>query len=101
MYTKKQKIQSDRTELSNYIEDIDVYNSYLIQKLTDPTLEREKYEITVYEFRPDLIALDFYSDYKYMGLLLIQTRLTLDKFRRGVVLELIPKNIIDNIISNL
>lgn len=101
MYKKQQKIQSSITNLSNYVEGFDVYNSYFLQRISDPSLYREKYQITVHEFRPDLMALDFYGDSEYMGILLVQTKLGIENLRRGVILELIPKKTIDSIISGL
>ena len=101
MYTKEQKIQNSLTNLSNYIEGFDVYNSLFLQKISDPTLEREKYHITVHEFRPDLMAQDFYGSAEYMGILLVQARVDLKSLKRGVVLELLPKKTIDNIISGM
>ena len=101
MYTKEQKIQNSLTNLSNYIEGFDVYNSLFLQKISDPTLEREKYQITVHEFRPDLMAQDFYGSAEYMGILLVQARVDLKSLKRGVVLELLPKKTIDNIISGM
>lgn len=101
MYTKEQKIQNSLTNLSNYIEGFDVYNSLFLQKISDPTLEREKYQITVHEFRPDLMAQDFYGSSEYMGILLVQARVDLKSLKRGVVLELLPKTTIDNIISGM
>jgi hypothetical protein len=101
MYKKQQKIQSSITNLSNYVEGFDVYNSWFLQKLGDQSLRREKYQITVYEYRPDLIAEDFYGDPNYMGILMSQIRIKLENLKRGVILELIPKEIIDNIISSM
>lgn len=100
MYTKEQKIQNS-TNLGNYIEGFDVYNSLFLQKISDPSLEREKYQITVHEFRPDLMAQDFYGSAEYMGILLVQARVDLKSLKRGVVLELLPKKTIDNIISGM
>ena len=101
MYTREQKIQNSLTNLSNYIEGFDVYNSLFLQKISDPTLERETYQITVHEFRPDLMAQDFYGSAEYMGILLVQARVDLKSLKRGVVLELLPKTTIDNIISGM
>lgn len=101
MYKKQQKIQSSDTNLSNYIEGFDVYNSYFLYLISDPSLTRELYQITVNEFRPDLIALDFYGDSDYTGILMAQVKIGIESLKRGVVLELIPKNIIDNIISEI
>lgn len=101
MYTKEQKIQNSLTNLSNYIEGFDVYNSLFLQKISDPTLEREIYQITVHEFRPDLMAQDFYGSAEYMGILLVQAKVDLKSLKRGVILELLPKKTIDNIISGM
>lgn len=101
MYKKKQKIQSSITNLSNYISGFDVYDSYLFQKLSDPSLNRESYLITVNEYRPDLIAKDFYGDSGYMGFLLLQTKAGILNLKRGTTLSLLPKNTIDRIISEL
>ncbi len=101
MYTREQRIQSQETELSNYIQEFDVYNSLFLQKISDPSLERNTYEITVYEYRPDLIALDFYGDAEYMGILMIQVKVSLTNLKRGVILKLLPKDTIDKIISDL
>lgn len=101
MYKKQQRIQSSETALSNYIDGVDAYNSYFLQRLSDQSFYREDYQITVYEFRPDLIAKDFYGSSDYMGILLAQTKLSLVDFRRGVVLSLLPKSTIDRIISEM
>lgn len=101
MYKKKQKIQKSNTELSNYIEGFDVYNSLFLKRISSSTLTRETYIVTVNEFRPDLIALDFYGDSNYMGILLAQIKIGLEQLKRGTILELLPKDTIDYIISNM
>ena len=101
MYRKKSKIVSNTENLGNYIEDFDIYNSLFLYKLSDQGLPREDYEITVYEFRPDLIARDYYGSTSYMGILLAQTKLTLTQFKKGLILHLLPKSIIDGIINTL
>lgn len=101
MYKKQQKVQVSLTNLGNYIEGIDVYNSWFLQRISDINLTREKYQITVYEYRPDLIAQDFYGDSSYMGILLAQIKIGLQDLKRGVVLELLPKTTVDNIISSM
>ena len=101
MYKKKQKIISSQTNLSNYIDGFDVYNSLFLQRINDPNLSRKEYQITTNEYRPDLIARDFYGDAGYMGILLAQTKARLQDLKRGLVLSLLPKATIDNIISNL
>ena len=47
------------------------------------------------------MALDFYGDSRYMGVLMAQTKVDLSSLRRGVVLKLLPKETIDRIISEL
>lgn len=101
MYRKTNKILSNTEDLSNYINEFDVYDSYLLYKLRDPSIQKDYYEITVYEYRPDLIARDFYGSVNYTGLLFLQSGLILSDFTKGTVLSLIPKNILDNIIKQL
>lgn len=88
-------------EVSQYIEDHDVYNSKLLRVLVDPSITRVSYMITKYEYRPDLIAEDIYGSSEYCGLLMAQLRLSLNGFVRGNVLRIIPKKELDNIILNL
>lgn len=52
MYTKKDEIISNKENLSNYIDGIDVYNSSILVYLNNPIIERESYEITAYEVEP-------------------------------------------------
>lgn len=101
MFTKSSKIISDRQNLTNYIEGFDVYNSSLLIKLNDPNIERVDYEITVYEYRPDLIAEDFYGSSSYMGLLILMSSRGLETYTSGSILKLIPKETLDNILSNM
>jgi hypothetical protein len=101
MYRKKSKIVSTYENLGNYIDGFDVYNSLFLQRIANPTLAREKYIITVYEYRPDLIAKDYYGSTSYMGILLAQIKLTVDQLERGVILELLPKTTIESIINSL
>lgn len=101
MFSKKSKIISDKQNLVNYIDGIDVYNSELLIKLNDPGIERESYEITVYEYRPDLIAEDFYGSTSYTGLVVLMSSRGLETYTKGSVLKLIPKVKLDNILSNM
>lgn len=101
MYRKKSKIVHTIENLGNYIDGFDVYDSLFLSKLTNPLLKREDYLITVYEYRPDLIARDYYGSTSYMGILLAQTKLSVDQFKKGVILNLLPKSTIENIISSL
>ena len=101
MYKRENKIIGSIENLSNYVEGVDVYNSELLHLMNDPELSKVPYEITVYEYRPDLIARDFYSSESYLGLLLIQTGLSLDQYTRGTVIYLLPKATLDALISNL
>ena len=99
MYTKQNRIISNKAELANYIEDFDVYNSKLIEKLRNPALSKNVYEITVYEYRPDLIAQDFYGSTTYTGLVILQCGIGLESYTKGTVLSLLSKSTIDSILG--
>lgn len=101
MYKKEQRITNGYENLDNYIENYDVFNSQLLLLLNDPNLQREIYRITTYEFRPDLIAREFYGSEGYMGILMIQVALGLEGYTKDTILELIPKSVIDEIIKSL
>lgn len=101
MYKKEQRIISSIEDVSNYIEGYDIYNSTFLSLLYNSTEPKEKYEITVYEFRPDLICKDFYGSEDYYGIFLLQTKKLLTGFKKGVILELLPKSAIDNIIRQM
>ena len=99
MYTKSKSMGSKKQDLSNYVEGYDIYNSKLLELLKDPKIETVEYTITKYEYRPDLIAQDFYRDEKYTGILMITCGIGLEEYIRGVILKLIPKSVLDRIIE--
>ena len=101
MYSKANKVSSGIEDVVNYISGCDVYNSKLIEQLRDPSLPREQYEIKTFEYRPDLIAQDFYGSTDYEGLLMIQTGSTLTNFKKGATLTLIPKSNIDSLLRSI
>lgn len=101
MFNKKDVIISNKENLSNYIEGIDVYNASILVYLNNPNIEKESYEITAYEYRPDLIAEDYYGSASYAGLLMLQAARGLETYKRGSILKLIPKIVLDNILSNI
>lgn len=101
MYRKADKITGNILDPSNYIQGFDIYNSKFLAQISDQNLKREYYEIRVNEYRPDLIAQSFYGSSDYLGVLLLQTKMTLPNFKRGVVLSLLPKETIDSIIKNI
>lgn len=101
MYSKENKIFSGISKLENYIEENDVYNSKLLFLLSDPNIEREDYKILNHKYRPDLIAMDFYGDASYQGLLILQLGLPLSEFTIGRTLSLIPKNTLDSLLNSL
>lgn len=101
MYSKENKIFSGLSKLENYIEGNDVYNSKLLYYLSDPTIQREEYKILNGQYRPDLIAKNYYNDYSYMGLLILQVGLPLSAYTVGRTLYLIPKDTLDSILSSL
>jgi ferredoxin len=69
--------------------------------LSDPSIVREEYEILSNKYRPDQIALDYYGDSSYEGLLILQAACPLSSFTEGTILYLIPKATLDSILSNL
>lgn len=101
MFTKESKIINNKQDLSNYISGYDVYNSSLLIYLNDPQIERENYEIMTYTFRPDLIAQDYYGDVSYEGLVVLMASIGLESYTKGNVIQLIPKSVLDSILSNI
>lgn len=101
MFTKESKIISNKQNLSNYISGYDVYNSSILIYLNDPSIERDYYEITTYTFRPDLIAKDYYGSTDYEGLVILMASRGLQDYTKGSIIQLIPKNVLDNILSNM
>jgi hypothetical protein len=101
MYNRKNTVSSGLENVTNYISGCDVYNSKLIELLKDPGLEREEYEIKTFEYRPDLIAQDFYGSTDYEGLLMIQTGTTLVNYKKGETLMLISKSNLDSLLRSI
>ena len=101
MYTRTKTISSSIEGANNYIEGYDVYNSKLIEQLRNPGLEREQYEINTSEYRPDLIAEDYYGSSSYESLVMIQTGTTLTNYTKGSVLSLIPKSELDSFLRSI
>ena len=101
MYSRAKIVSSRLEDIVNYISGSDVYNSKLIELLKDPGLEREEYEITTFEYRPDLIAQEVYGSTNYEGLLMIQTGTTLINYKRGETLMLIPKDSLDSLLRSI
>lgn len=100
MFTKGNSIVTNKQEISNYMEGLDLYNSKFLYEVTNPNYTRVAYEITVYEYRPDLIANDFYGDSGYEGIVMLQAK-KLENLKRGGKILLLPKITIDRIIGNL
>lgn len=101
MYTRQNVVSSSYEDVVNYIEGFDVYNSKLIELLRSPGIEREEYEIKTSEYRPDLIAKNYYGSDKYEALLMIQTGTTLVNYKKGETLMLIPKRILDSLLKSI
>lgn len=101
MYTKESRLIGARENLSNYIEGVDVYNSQFLHYISSPDIPKVPYQITVHEYRPDLIARDFYNSEDYLGILMVQLGVGLSALTKGTVLYLIPKDTIDNILKNI
>lgn len=101
MYRKPDRIITKKINLSNYVNGYDLYNSALIHQLTNPDIPREEYVINNYEYRPDLIAEEIYGSTEYLGLLLITQATPLNQYKKGVILSIIPKKILDGIIESM
>ena len=101
MYSKENKVYTGLSNLENYINDNDVYNSKLLFLLTNPSIEREDFIILKNQFRPDLIAKEYYGDSSYLGMLLLQASLPLSGYSEGTTLKLIPKSTLDSILSSI
>lgn len=101
MYTKDSKILENKQNLSNYISGIDVYNALILNKLSEPGIQKEDYEITTHVFRPDLIAKDYYGSEDYSGFVMIQAARGLETYTKGSILRLIPKSQLDIILKNM
>lgn len=101
MYSKSDRIIGNTTYLSNYILENDIYNSKLLYLLSDPNIDRVSYEIVVSEFRPDLVAIDFYGSADYTPYVILSSGLGLEQFRKGTLISLIPKVKLDSIINSI
>lgn len=101
MYKSSGKLTSNINSLDNYVEGYDIYNSTLLRLLNDPGTEKIDYLITVYEYRPDLIAKDIYGDSSYEGLLMAQCCIGLNSYTRGTYLRVIPKEVLDKFIKSM
>ena len=100
MFRRYTKIVENSIKPVNYIENSDIYNSSLIYELTNPNIEKVNYEITVYEYRPDLIAEQFYGSKDYLPYIFLSSGVTLEQLKKGNIIKLIPKDILDNIIKS-
>jgi hypothetical protein len=101
MYKKTDKINSSKNDLSNYIEGFDVYNSVILEYLNDTSLAREDYMINTYEYRPDMIAKDYYGSTSYMGILFLTCGTSFDNYSKGTVLRLIKKEDLDKVMDKI
>lgn len=101
MYTKPQRLISKIENLGNYVEGFDIYNSKFLSMILDPKIEKINFTIQTSEYRPDLIAKRFYGDESYMGLVIVQSRKSLNEFKEGTTIQLIPKNKLDELLRNV
>lgn len=101
MFTKKKSITSSTNLMSYYIDGKDIFNSKLLRVMTDPKFTKVSYIIDRFEYRPDLIAQEFYGSEDFQGLLMFQTKLKLEEYTKGRILYLLPKSTLLNIIENL
>lgn len=101
MYTKPQRLISKIENLGNYVEGFDIYNSKFLSMILDPKIEKINFTIQTSEYRPDLVAKRFYGDESYMGLVIVQSRKSLNEFKEGTTIQLIPKNKLDELLRNV
>ena len=101
MYKKRKTTLASKEDLGNYIEGFDVYNSLLLLRLSDTSLPRELYQIETYEYRPDLIAKDFYGSESYLAYVMLQGGRDIQGYKKGIVLKLVSKDTLDLIIDKL
>lgn len=95
------RTSSSFREFNQYLEDQDVFNSYIVRKLNDPSLVKVSYVVTRFEYRPDLIANDIYGSTDYTGMLMSQCRMSISSYRRGTVIRVLSKTDLDRIINEL
>lgn len=100
MFKQNKTLNSSKVELANFIEEQDIFNSLLMEKMNVPGLVRVLHKVSS-NYRPDLVAKDFYGSAEYMGILLLQVNPSLTEFKKGNELRLLPKETIDNIITGL
>ena len=100
MYTRPKKIYTNLKRLENYIEGTDVYNSLLLFRLQDTSLETSEYIIKT-PYRPDIIAEEFYGDVGYEPFVLLQLKTPIDKITRGRTFRFITKSEIDKILDKI
>lgn len=101
MFTINKVVIKNKSHVENFIQGKDVYNSLFLMKLRDPMVPKVAYEITTKQFRPDLIAKDFYGSTEYMGVLMLQlsSYSGLEFYKKGKIIPLIEKSHIDNLLS--
>lgn len=100
MFKQNKLINTNKTELADFIEGQDIFNSLLISEMNRPGIMKTIYTVTT-DYRPDLVALEFYGSENYLGILLLQTSPSLSVFKKGTQLKLLPKETIDEIITRL
>ena len=100
MFTQNKVVSSNKTELANFIKDQDIFNSLLLEEMHKPGMTRYIYNVTT-NYRPDLVAIDFYGSEDYLGILLLLASPSLSSFKKGSRLSLLPKETIDEIITRL
>lgn len=97
----KTNVTSKSEEVSRYVEGNDIFNSELLRALDDPSINRVRYMITRFEYRPDLIAKEIYGSDSYCSILMHQLRMSLGDYKRGMVVRVIPKSDIDRILKSI
>lgn len=97
---EKYFIRSSNVSASLFVEGDDVQNSEFYY-LLDNCITRDKYTVTKYEHRLDLIAIDIYGSTDYAWIIQYLNRISNDKVLKGTILEYIPLDTLTNLIATV
>lgn len=101
MFTRQRNfVKSDKVSPNLFVDGDEIFASELMHKI-DKCSDREKYMITKYEHRADLIARDIYGDEGYSWMLLYMNRISVDDLVRNKTITYILKSQLDSIIDSL
>lgn len=102
MFTRQRNFVKSTNKVSPnlFVDGDEIFSSELMHKI-DRCSDRERYVITKYEHRADLIAQDIYGDESYSWMLLYMNRIGVEDIVRNRVITYILKSQLDAIIDSL